>query len=510
MIVIVQRVVVVCACVRREVIKLAAQFVARNGKHFYLGLLNREQRNPQFDFLKPQHYLHRFFNTLVDAYTKVLMPPHDLNTKLDALLDKHKIYEGLLDRVDWEKHQQRLKDEENEEEKERMERALIDWHDFVVVETITFDDDEMKPPAGRAGAAQAGGGAERAAVKLEKQDAGDDMDMDVEMEMDLDDQEIRIVKGEAPKPTPSVGTSEALKYSICPKCGEKIPLEDMEEHMRIELLDPIARQKKLEQMKRRRESSLAEGDEISKNLRNLSALRPDIFDEEEEARKAEENRRQQPKIIWDGHTGSIAATASAVMAGMTPEEKARAIAKAEADRGPKIGPAVSTTQPAAPGPVPGQQPPGQPLLPSPAQLPPGAGAPGQPPRPLGMPPGMPGMPPGMPPMGMPRPLFHDTFTVLLVAIFSCCLLRLSHLISLSAPSRRDAAGYAAWHDALRDARNASHARYGPARHAAPHAGNAAVWHAASGLRRSRARTGTFDAFLSSSRRVWSSLLLTRR
>lgn len=382
-----------------EVIKLAAQFVARNGKHFYLGLLNREQRNPQFDFLKPQHYLHRFFNTLVDAYTKVLMPPHDLNTKLDALLDKHKIYEGLLDRVDWEKHQQRLKDEENEEEKERMERALIDWHDFVVVETIVFDDDEMKPPAARAGAAQAGG-AERAAVKHEKQDAGDDMDMDVEMEMDLDDQEIRIVKGEAPRPTPSVGTSEALKYSICPKCGEKIPLEDMEEHMRIELLDPIARQKKLEQMKRRRESSLAEGDEISKNLRNLSALRPDIFDEEEEARKAEENRRQQPKIIWDGHTGSIAATASAVMAGMTPEEKAKAIAKAEADRGPKIGPAVSTTQPAAPGPAPGQQPPGppgQPLLPSPGQLPPGAGAPGQPPRPLGMP----GMPPGMPPMGMP-------------------------------------------------------------------------------------------------------------
>jgi splicing factor 3A subunit 1 len=275
-----------------------------------------------------------------------------------------------------------------------MERALIDWHDFVVVETITFDEDEMKPAAARP--AQAG--AERAAVKREEKE--DDMDMDVEMEMDLDDQEIRIVKGEAPRPTPSVGTSEALKYSICPKCGEKIPLDEMEEHMRIELLDPIARQKKLEQMKRRRESSLAEGDEISKNLRNLSALRPDIFDEEEEARKAEENRRLQPKIIWDGHTGSIAATASAVMAGMTPEEKAKALAKAEADRGPRIGPAVSTTQPAAPAPgAPGQQPPGppgQPLLPNPTHLPPGAGAPGQPPRPH-MPPGM--QPPGMPPMG---------------------------------------------------------------------------------------------------------------
>jgi splicing factor 3A subunit 1 len=385
-----------------EVVKLAAQFVARNGKHFYLGLLNREQRNPQFDFLKPQHYLHKFFNALVDAYTKVLMPPHDLNTKLDALLEKYTIYEGLLDRVQWERHQQRLKDEENEEEKERMERALIDWHDFVVVETITFDEDEMKPPA-RGGAAAAGVEGGSVVKREEKQEAAEDMDMDVEMEMDLDEQEIRIVKGEAPKPVPSVGAAEALKYSICPKCGEKIPLEEMEEHMRIELLDPIARQKKLEQMKRRRESSLAEGDEISKNLRTLSALRPDIFDEEEEARKAEESRRQ-PKIIWDGHTGSIAATASAVMAGMTPEEKAKAIAKAEAER-PKIGP--STSQGGPPQPPAGA--PGHPLLPIPQQqqVPPGPpGMPGQqPPRPM-MPPGMPMppmgmMPPGMSPYGMP-------------------------------------------------------------------------------------------------------------
>lgn len=379
----------------REVIKLSAQFVARNGKHFYLGLLNREQRNPQFDFLKPQHYLHRFFNTLVDAYTKVLMPPHDLNNKLDALLEKYKVYDKMLDRVEWEKHQQKLKEAENEEEKEREERALIDWHDFVIVETILFDDDENAAGTHTA-AATAGEG-----VTVKKEEKEEDMDLDVEMEMDLDEQEIRIVKGEAPRPgSAGPSTAEAHKYSICPKCGEKIPLEEMEEHMRIELLDPISRQKKLEQMKRRRESSLAEGDEISKNLRSLSALRPDIFEADEELRKAEESRRQ-PKIIWDGHTGSIAATASAVMAGMTPEEKAKAIAKAEAER-PKIGPNVlsEAPKPAAPGA------PGQALLPTPpvsAQppIPPGAPA-----RPL-----MPGMaPPGMqPPMGMSSPasvLYH--------------------------------------------------------------------------------------------------------
>lgn len=32
--------------------RLTAQFVARNGSQFHNGLLNREFKNPQFDFLK--------------------------------------------------------------------------------------------------------------------------------------------------------------------------------------------------------------------------------------------------------------------------------------------------------------------------------------------------------------------------------------------------------------------------------------------------------------------------
>jgi hypothetical protein len=32
--------------------RLTAQFVARNGAQFHSGLLNREFKNPQFEFLK--------------------------------------------------------------------------------------------------------------------------------------------------------------------------------------------------------------------------------------------------------------------------------------------------------------------------------------------------------------------------------------------------------------------------------------------------------------------------
>merc|ERR1712125_263272 len=65
-----------------DIIKLTAQFVARNGQKFLIGLTQRESRNPQFDFLKPTHALFGYFTSLVDAYTKCLMPNKDDVEKL--------------------------------------------------------------------------------------------------------------------------------------------------------------------------------------------------------------------------------------------------------------------------------------------------------------------------------------------------------------------------------------------------------------------------------------------
>ena len=57
----------------RDVVKLTAQFVARNGRQFLTNLMNREQRNYQFDFLRPQHSLFNYFTKLVEQYTKVTL-----------------------------------------------------------------------------------------------------------------------------------------------------------------------------------------------------------------------------------------------------------------------------------------------------------------------------------------------------------------------------------------------------------------------------------------------------
>ena len=55
----------------RDVVKLTAQFVARNGRQFLTNLMNREQRNYLFDFLRPQHSMFNYFTKLVEQYTKV-------------------------------------------------------------------------------------------------------------------------------------------------------------------------------------------------------------------------------------------------------------------------------------------------------------------------------------------------------------------------------------------------------------------------------------------------------
>ncbi|GLI60020.1 hypothetical protein VaNZ11_002084, partial [Volvox africanus] len=134
-----------------DIIKLTAQFVARNGKSFLAGLSSREHTNPQFNFLKPTHSLFAFFTALADAYSRVMMPEKGLKERLakDAA-DRAAVLERALRRLEWERHKEKeAQDAADEAERERQAVQAIDWHDFVVVETITFDeeeDPELPPP----------------------------------------------------------------------------------------------------------------------------------------------------------------------------------------------------------------------------------------------------------------------------------------------------------------------------------------------------------------------------
>ncbi|KAL6077157.1 Splicing factor 3A subunit 1 [Balamuthia mandrillaris] len=342
-----------------DIIKLVAQFVARNGQEFHIGLVNREQRNQQFDFLRPGHSLHRFYQTLVDHYKAVILPKKDLKEKLAQYKDKWGMLEKLNDRTAWERAQKKNKEADEESNKEREETLLIDWQDFVVVETIVFEEEESAPEAlGAAGPSAAAAapleeGAPSVAAQS-KRAADEDMELEMEVEMDMggidddEEEEIRVVKNEdlarmERERQAAAAANRGIKYSICPKCGQEIPIEEMEEHMKIELLDPEARRKRLELMARRRESTLADARQIEQNLKKLASRRTDIFGEEEVeiGQAVGEDRKNMPeKVIWDGHTGSIAMTASAIMSNTDLLKRKRE----ERDEQPVIGATLPAQQ----------------------------------------------------------------------------------------------------------------------------------------------------------------------
>lgn len=110
----------------RDIVKLTAQFVARNGRQFLTNLMNREQRNYQFDFLRPQHSLFQYFTKLLEQYTKILIPPKDLMARLKVESTQGKassnlVLEQVKYRSNWQKHQEAQR--RREEEKVERERG---------------------------------------------------------------------------------------------------------------------------------------------------------------------------------------------------------------------------------------------------------------------------------------------------------------------------------------------------------------------------------------------------
>ena len=144
-----------------DVVKLTALFVAKNGRSFMTTLSQKETRNYQFDFLRPQHSLYQFFSRLVDQYTLLLQSASADGDKAkgarirdleENAKDKFHILGRAKQRAEWVKFQEEQKQKKEEEaEREKLEYAQIDWHDFVVVETVLFDEaddqQDLPPPA---------------------------------------------------------------------------------------------------------------------------------------------------------------------------------------------------------------------------------------------------------------------------------------------------------------------------------------------------------------------------
>jgi len=346
-----------------DVVKLTAQFVARNGRQFLTTLMNKEQRNYQFDFLRPQHSLFNYFTKLVEQYTKVLIPPKDLSEQLqNAADDPKEVLKQVNHRVLWAKHQEQEKRKvEEKKEKERVAYAQIDWHDFVVVETVDYQQNEAghfptpttPDEVGARILMQERVDAEPADDKSEGDEDEKSRPADGDVEMELSDKEDdgaqdmdeasdeegndmgppkmppqppmpsgqpplpktkddMVVRNYDPKQARPAPPPQGDQWLISPLTQERIPAHKLQEHMKISLLDPKWREQKERQIreKKEQENVYDTGVNIEVNLKGIAERRTDIFgvggEEAEIGKKiGEEEDQRSDHVVWDGHSASM-------------------------------------------------------------------------------------------------------------------------------------------------------------------------------------------------------------
>lgn len=191
-----------------DILRLTALFHARRGRSFLSALSVREGRNYQFDFLRPTHSLYGYYNRMVESYQKVMTPaPGQIEDIIRTDADPEAKWKTLAEsrkRALWEEGQRARDNVKKAEQKEEEEAlAVIDWQDFVTVETIDFTQADMEldlPPPSSNDKLKEMSMAERrmAAMIMEEPAApaeagGDEM----ELEEDEEDEEARIERVKA-------------------------------------------------------------------------------------------------------------------------------------------------------------------------------------------------------------------------------------------------------------------------------------------------------------------------
>ncbi|KAK1386850.1 putative splicing factor 3A subunit 1 [Heracleum sosnowskyi] len=208
--------------------------------------------------------------------------------------------------------------------------AMIDWNDFSGVVDIDFadnEDDKLPPPMTLEEVIR------RSKMSTLKEDI---FEPGKEVQMEMDKEEVHVEEGmriaslaengddkpSEPKVTPMeqdppmrivknymrpderiLAERDSTEYVVSPITGELILKIEMAEHIRISLIDPKYKEQKERMFAKIRDSTLAQDDEIFKNIMGLARTRPDIFGTTEEevssAVKAEIERKKDEKQNQD-------------------------------------------------------------------------------------------------------------------------------------------------------------------------------------------------------------------
>ena len=136
--------------------------------------------------------------------------------------------------------------------------------------------------------------------------------------------------------------------TTCPVCGQQVPLREMDEHVRIELLNPQFRDQRRDlEARQAQHKALQSGADPVNALRQYAGARTDIFGAEAEERariqREEEERRlarEKERFIYDGHIASKSTTLERAQKVANSDEavRAREMAQRQTVSAPVIGP----------------------------------------------------------------------------------------------------------------------------------------------------------------------------
>ncbi|PVU85358.1 hypothetical protein BB560_007058 [Smittium megazygosporum] len=126
-----------------------------------------------------------------------------------------------------------------------------------------------------------------------------------------------------------LGAKDSHNKWTCPVCNQTIPVNEIDEHIRIEMIDPKRKEQREVYEKKLRNSNLIESEvDIAENLKKISSKRADIFGEstsENVSSDLSPNNTQPPAVIWDGHSSSIEETMRKAGKEYNPEDQIAAL-----------------------------------------------------------------------------------------------------------------------------------------------------------------------------------------
>ncbi|KAL2168062.1 hypothetical protein VTG60DRAFT_490 [Thermothelomyces hinnuleus] len=114
---------------------------------------------------------------------------------------------------------------------------------------------------------------------------------------------MKIKENYVPRAAQRAASKFGTQTAMCPNCKQQIPLNEMDEHMRIELLDPRWKEQKAKAEARYATTNLSTA-EVANNLKRLASQRSDVFDTTTGQAVSEEELTRRKKVALHAFDGN--------------------------------------------------------------------------------------------------------------------------------------------------------------------------------------------------------------